>query len=111
MTKQRDAIYLAALKQEWPCIDWVAEYKFHPERRWRFDFAAPTVKLAIEIEGGVWIQGRHSRGAGMIADMRKYNNATSMGWKLIRVTPDMFENEFPVLCKWVDGCLGGLADV
>jgi very-short-patch-repair endonuclease len=107
----RDAIYLAALRTEWPCVDWIAEHKFHPERKWRFDFAAPKPMVAIEIEGGVWTRGRHSRGAGMVADMRKYNTATALGWKLIRVTPQIFEQDFGAVCKWVDGCLGGLADV
>ena len=47
----------------------------------------------------------------MIEDMRKYNAAAARGWKLIRVTPQMMEQEFGAVCKWVDGCLGGLADV
>jgi len=47
----------------------------------------------------------------MIEDMRKYNAATAMGWKLLRVTPQMMEQDFGSVCKWVDGCLGGLADV
>jgi len=107
----RDIIYLAALRTEWPCVDWIAEHKFHPEHKWRFDFAVPTAMLALEIEGGIWIRGRHSRGAGMIVDMAKYNTATSLGWKLIRVTPQVFEQDFGAVCRWVDGCLGGLADV
>jgi len=111
MTTQRDLIYLEALKMEWPYVDWTREHRFHPERKWRFDFAAPNAQVAIEIEGGVFVRGRHSRGKGMIADMHKYNSATSRGWKVIRVTPQMFEGEFGMVCKWVDGCLGGLADV
>jgi len=59
----------------------------------------------------VWTGGRHSRGKGMIEDMRKYNAATAMGWTLLRVTPQMMEQDFGSVCKWVDGCLGGLADV
>ena len=106
----RDMIYLAALRTEWPCVDWITEHKFHPERKWRFDFAAPKPMVSIEIEGGVWTRGRHSRGAGMIEDMRKYNAATALGWKLIRVTPQIFEQDFGAVCRWVDGCLGGLAD-
>ena len=51
---------------------------------WKMDFAWPDIKLAVEIEGGVWIGGRHNRGAGMIGDMRKYNAATLMGWKVLR---------------------------
>ena len=106
----RDKIYMAALRQEWPCVDWVAEHKFHPVRRWRFDFAAPAAMVAIEIEGGVWTRGRHSRGVGMVADMQKYNSAAAIGWSVIRVTPAMMEKEFPQVVLWIEGCLGGLAD-
>jgi len=68
-------------------IEFVKEYRFHSERRWRFDYAIPSYKIACEIEGGCWIRGRHSRGAGMIADMEKYNTATILGWRILRYTP------------------------
>lgn len=55
-------------------------------RRWRFDFAWPDAMLAVELEGGVWSQGRHLRGAGFIADCAKYNAATRLGWWLLRFT-------------------------
>ena len=64
------------------------EYKFHPARRWRFDYAIVELKIAIEVEGGVWTRGRHINPTGFLKDMEKYNTATSLGWKLLRVTPD-----------------------
>ncbi len=70
----------------------VAEYKFHPKRRWRFDWAWPSSKIAVEIEGGIWISGRHSRGIGYSKDMEKYNQATLLGWKVFRFTPQQFKN-------------------
>jgi very-short-patch-repair endonuclease len=66
------------------------EYRFHPKRRWRFDFAWPTQKIAVEIEGGVWSYGRHTRGSGFLADMDKYNMAGALGWRVFRFTPDQF---------------------
>lgn len=66
----------------------VRELKFHPVRRWRFDYAIPSHKVAIEVEGGVWTQGRHTRPKGFLGDMEKYNTATAMGWRILRVTPD-----------------------
>lgn len=73
------------------------EYRFNVVRKWRFDFAWNCVQcfdplcrprgVALEVEGGVWIKGRHSRGAGMVKDMEKYNEATASGWKVFRVTP------------------------
>lgn len=65
----------------------VREYKFHPDRKWRIDFAWPSHKLAIEIEGGVWTRGRHIRGKGFLNDMEKYNELARMGWCLFRFTP------------------------
>lgn len=63
------------------------EYRFHPKRLWRFDYALPALKLAIEIEGGTWSGGRHITPTGFLKDMEKYNTATSMGWSVLRFTP------------------------
>jgi very-short-patch-repair endonuclease len=68
------------------------EYRFAPPRRWRFDFAWPAAMLAVEVEGGAWIYGRHVRGRGFEADCEKYNAATLLGWRVLRFTPVMVEN-------------------
>lgn len=65
----------------------VAEYKFHPTRRWKLDYAFVDHKLALEVEGGVWIIGRHQRPKGFLKDMEKYSEAAIAGWCVIRVTP------------------------
>jgi len=62
----------------------VREFKFHPERRWKLDFAFVDLKLAVEIEGGIWNGGRHTTGAGFIKDCEKYNELALMGWRLLR---------------------------
>jgi very-short-patch-repair endonuclease len=61
-------------------------------RRWRFDFAWPTLKLAVEVEGGTWAGGRHTTGAGFEKDAEKYNEAVVLGWRVLRVTPNMIED-------------------
>lgn len=66
--------------------DVVAEYRFHPVRKWRFDWALPHVKIAFEYEGGVFTGGRHGRGAGLSNDAEKYNTAQLMGWLVFRFT-------------------------
>ena len=68
------------------------EYCFHPTRKWRFDFAYPERMLAIEIEGGTYSGGRHTRGQGFENDCEKYNTATLMGWKVLRYTAKMIES-------------------
>ncbi len=68
-------------------IGGVPEFRFHPTRKWRFDFAWPEHKVAMEIEGAVWVRGRHTRGSGFVKDMEKYNAAASLGWRVFRFTP------------------------
>jgi very-short-patch-repair endonuclease len=63
------------------------EYRFHETRKWRFDFAWPDKKIALEVEGAVWTGGRHTRGSGFIRDMEKYNSAAMRGWRVVRCTP------------------------
>lgn len=62
----------------------VTEFKFHPTRKWRFDFAIPERRIAIECEGAVWTNGRHNRGSGFIGDLEKYNEAARLGWFVFR---------------------------
>jgi very-short-patch-repair endonuclease len=65
------------------------EVRFHPTRRWRFDFAFPDEKIAVEVEGGTWVNGAHSRGKHFESDCEKYGEAAVLGWTVLRVTPDM----------------------
>lgn len=64
------------------------EVRFHPTRKWRFDFAWPDLKCAVEIEGATWHAGRHTRGSGFVKDAEKYAEAAILGWRVIRVTAD-----------------------
>ena len=64
------------------------EFRFHPTRRWRSDFAWPERKILVEIEGGTWTNGRHTTGAGFAKDCEKYNTATEYGWRVFRYTGD-----------------------
>lgn len=70
----------------------VSEYRFAPPRLWRFDFAWVDLKIAVEIEGGIWSHGRHTRGSGFAKDMEKYNTATKLGWKVFRFTPQQLKD-------------------
>lgn len=58
----------------------VREYRFHPTRRWRFDFCWPAHKLAVEIDG----RGRHQTVDGVRKDCEKHNAAVALGWRILR---------------------------
>ena len=63
------------------------EYQFHSSRKWRFDWAWPLEKVALEVDGGIWIRGGHNRGAQMKLTWEKENEANIMGWKLLKCEP------------------------
>jgi hypothetical protein len=65
----------------------VAELRFAPPRRWRFDWSWEPCRLALEIDGGAWTGGRHTRGKGFIADQEKRNAAVLLGWRVLHCTP------------------------
>ena len=80
-------VFAAVCAQQWPGMK--QEHVFASPRKWRFDLAWPEYRVACEIEGGVWIKGRHTRGKGYEADCEKYSTAAAYGWRVIRVTPGM----------------------
>lgn len=65
---------------------WEEEFRFHPDRKWRFDFAWPELKVAVEVEGGTFARGktRHTTGQGFHDDCIKYNAAAIFGWLVLR---------------------------
>ena len=63
------------------------EYRFHPKRRWRFDFAWPLRKVAAEVDGGIYSRGRQVRGRGFERDAEKRNAAVMAGWRVLHFTP------------------------
>ena len=71
------------------------EYRFHPVRKWRFDFADVKNKIAVEIDGGVWKRGRHNHPLGFIKDQDKLNSATALGWRVFRYSTQEQIAEFP----------------
>lgn len=63
------------------------EYRWHPTRRFRADFALVAQRILIEAQGGIWTQGRHTRGAGYERDRARSNEAQALGWRVLEVTP------------------------
>lgn len=92
------------------------EFYFHPTRKWRFDFAflAGAVRseelgdrtgsdsnskllvprfshVAVEVQGGIWTGGRHSRGSGLVKEYEKLNAAAALGWRILYCTPQQVQ--------------------
>lgn len=89
------------------------EFYFHPTRKWRFDFAftelglgsgvsglgnSPDARrqilcpfLAVEVQGGIWTGGRHSRGSGLVKEHEKLNAAAVLGWRILYCTPQQVQ--------------------
>lgn len=82
---------------------WVAEYRFHSERKWRADWAHEKTRVIVEVDGGNHMArivgdravaiGRHTKPA----DLDKVNTAASMGWAVFRFTPEMLRDD-PARC-------------
>jgi very-short-patch-repair endonuclease len=69
------------------------EYYFAKPRKFRADFAWPSKKMLVEIEGGTYINGRHNRGDGYESDCEKYNLAALDGWLVLRFTTSMLRKD------------------
>ena len=68
-------------------LEFEREVTLIPDRRFRFDFWNAAAKLAVEIDGGTWVQGRHVRGTGVESDCEKQSLAAGMGIRIVRCTP------------------------
>lgn len=78
-----------------PEIDLHSEYRFSPPRRYRWDFCHPESKIAIEIQGGVWMRrGGHSGGTGVIKDYEKLCLAAAHGWRVFLLADSMICQEY-----------------
>lgn len=62
------------------------EWRFHPVRKWRFDFFIPSLKVACEYEGIFSEKSRHTTQAGYSGDVEKYREAAKMGITVLRYT-------------------------
>lgn len=71
----------------------VEQYRIVPDRRWRWDFAWPEKKVAIELHGGLWSSGAHTRAAGVQRDMNKANAATMAGWRVLYFSTDDLDDD------------------
>ena len=83
----------------------VTEHRFHPPRRWHFDFAWLEQKLALEVEGGVDARVGHAHPTNFRTDIEKYNRATLDGWRVLRVMPEHLKQEDGRAVFWIEEAL------
>lgn len=65
----------------------VCEFHHIPGRRFRLDYAWPDYRIGLEVQGGIWTRGRHSRGPGQKTDMEKNNLGILNGWRVFQCVP------------------------
>jgi hypothetical protein len=99
-------------------IPFEREFRFAPPRRWRADFqiglstftmlsghtASLRPNVLVEIDGGGFVGGRHTRGTGFEADAEKASAAAILGYRVIRLTPRQVEDGRGLL--WIKQALG-----
>lgn len=83
----------------------VPEFCFAPPRKWRFDWAWPEAKVAIEQQGGIFSGGRHVRGPALVREYEKLNAAACLGWRILFVLPEQMNDGSVIglLCKAIEG--------
>ncbi|MEL3918151.1 hypothetical protein [Aeromonas enteropelogenes] len=90
--KQVDALHGKVLVQLAGFPDPVTELLFHSKRHWRLDYAWPDHMIALEVHGGIYSGGRHTRGRGFVEDRCKMNEASLLGWIVLEITPEHIES-------------------
>lgn len=69
------------------------QYRFLPTRLWKFDFAQPDNKIAVELDGGIWgKKSGHNSGIGILQKMEKMNEAQRLGWRVFSFSGDQVKN-------------------
>ena len=99
--------FATAWQYYYPHLDLHSEHKFHPKRRFRFDFAHLPTKTAIEIQGGIWTRGKaaHSSGSGVQRDCHKQCLASSLGWLVFPLSEAMIRDR-----DWLDLIAKAISD-
>lgn len=76
-------------------IGYTQEYKFHPVRKWRYDFAL-SKGILIDVDGAIWTQGHHTRGQGIEDDFEKMNEAALLGWRVLKFSTGQCKSGYAI---------------
>ena len=80
-------------------LEFVPEFKFHPVRKWLLDYAIPSRKIGIEIQGATYTAGKHTRGTGYANDCEKLNAAQCLGWRVLWYTTQQLRADPSVVAR------------
>lgn len=102
-----NAELLLSVQLEQAHILFEREVGLWPGRKFRADFWLPDHRhgdVVLEIEGGTWVGGRHSRGIGFERDCEKQALAVLQGIRYFRCTANQVENGTAL--SWIRQALG-----
>lgn len=86
----------------------IPQYMFHEDRNWAFDFIWLDHMVALDIQGGTFVRGKHARGAAMAKDYQKMNNAVLMGWRVFQADTSMLTlKNIPAICDQIASIVCG----
>ena len=88
----------ARTKRKWG-LEFTIEFFFHPVRKWLLDYAIPSRKIGIEIQGATYTAGKHTRGTGYANDCEKLNAAQCLGWKVLWYTTQQLKADPSVVAR------------
>lgn len=94
-----DCFSMACIAYGLPCPQ--REFRFHPDRKFRFDYAWPERKVAVEMNGGIWMKGggAHSRPTNIKRDMEKNTLAAVLGWRILSYEPRRILDAIPEIAE------------
>ncbi len=71
-------------------------------KRWKADFAFVDQMLLIEVDGGIWVNGKHVRSGSADNERIRQNAATCLGYAVLRFTPKMLDNAVDTIVHWME---------
>jgi hypothetical protein len=98
-TMPKSKLELDKLIENW-CVENKFEFEkelifnkiFNTNRRFRFDWAIPELKLGIEYDGIMSKKSRHTTISGFMEDCNKLNIVTANGWSFFRYHTKNYKN-------------------
>ena len=94
---------LLAMQLQIAKIPFTPQFTPLPPRKWRWDVAFEQSRLLVDVQGGTWANGRHTRGYGYEQDCEKWNSATVAGWRILIVTTQQVEDGRAL--TWIEALL------